>query len=69
MKSYTQYLAVRDEVAPLLKEFSQATYEASGGSYAYTAGYYESVICELLAEVSKAKRQSFMRQLKESIAK
>jgi hypothetical protein len=69
MKSYYQYLAVRDEVAPLLKEFSQATYEAGGGSYAYTAGYYESVICELLAEVSKAKRQAFMRQLKESIAK
>jgi hypothetical protein len=57
MKSYYQYLAVREEVAPLLKEFSQATYEAGGGSYAYTAGYYESVICELLAEVSKAKRQ------------
>ena len=69
MKSFYHYQAVRADAEPVLKEFSRATYEASGGTYAYTAGFYESAICELLAEVPKAKREAFIRRLKESISK
>jgi hypothetical protein len=70
MKSFYHYQAVRADAEPVLKEFSRATYEASGAlTYAYTAGYYESAICELLAELPKAKREAFIRRLKESIAK
>ena len=67
MKPYSHYQAVRAEVSPVLKAFADSTYnEDRGYSYAYLAGYYESMICELLAEVPKRKRQEVLNQLKEA---
>lgn len=67
MKPYSHYQDVRAEVSPVLKAFADSTYnEDRGYSYAYLAGYYESMICELLADVPKAKRQEVIRQLKDA---
>lgn len=67
MKPYSHYQDVRAEVSPVLKAFADSTYtEDRGYSYAYLAGYYESMICELLADVPKRRRQEIIRQLKDA---
>jgi hypothetical protein len=67
LKSYAKFIEMRNETTPLLKAFADITY-AETGSFSYAAGYYESLIGELLAEVPKATRARVIEQLKSKVA-
>lgn len=67
MKSFAQYSEMRNESAPIIKAFSDKLYNEKSG-YAYVAGYYESLIGELLTEVPKATRARILNELKEKVA-
>ena len=67
MKSFAQYSEMRNETAPVLKALADKMYSEKGG-YAYVAGYYESMISELLTEVPKAVRTRILNELKAKVA-
>ena len=54
-----------DEINKTLKEFSAEGERVY--SYAYTAGYYEGVLLDLLMQVTPEQRAAVLRQLNRSI--
>jgi len=55
----------REEIEATLKLFSDRTYR-EGGSYAYSSGYYESMIARLMLELPAQKQRELIAQISES---
>lgn len=54
----------REQARAELKNFTEATYPKYQ-SYAYAAGYLESLAAELIAELPKARQVQVIKQLRE----
>ena len=50
------------EIREAIKSFSDQSYEKYG-SYSYAAGYYESTIAQLVAELPAHKQREFLQNL------
>lgn len=57
---------MKSEILPTICEFQEASYEKYG-SYGYCAGYFGSVLADLLESVPKRKRAEIIRQFEISI--
>lgn len=53
----------RDEFSYEVKQLSKASH-ARYGSYAYSTGYYESMIADMLTDMPKARREHYIETLK-----
>ena len=53
------------EIREAVKSFSADSYEKYG-SYSYVAGYYESVIARLVADLPAHKQREFLQSLARS---
>lgn len=54
------------EILTPIRDFQEASYEKYG-SYGYCAGYFGSVLADLLESVSEKKRAEIIRQFEISI--
>ena len=52
----------RDEFSYTVKQLSKASH-ARYGSYAYSAGFYESMIADMLVDLPKARRDYYIKTL------
>lgn len=52
----------RDEFSYTVKQLSKASH-ARYGSYAYSTGFYESMIADMLVDLPKARREHYVKSL------
>lgn len=62
MRNIDQMLEQRKQTRETLRRFNEAAI-AVHGSYAYSAGYMESVLAEALSNLSKLDRESVLKDL------
>lgn len=55
----------QEQIRAELKNFAEASY-TKYQSYSYAAGYFESFVAELVADLPKAKQESVMAQIRRS---
>lgn len=53
---------VKADIVTVLKSFADRTYEQCG-SHSYAAGYYESMLASVLAEMPRNKQVECLKQL------
>ena len=66
-QTFDQYLAEFRETQQAVNSMTDATYKTYG-DYAYVAGYFGSVIADLVSQLPKAKRAEVREQLRRKAA-
>lgn len=62
-QTFDQYLEEFRETQQAVNALTEASYEAHDNSYAYVAGYYGSMVADLIAQLPRAKRAEYREQL------
>ncbi|CAB4130051.1 hypothetical protein UFOVP116_245 [uncultured Caudovirales phage] len=57
-----KFNATRDDFKHTVKKLTEASH-ARYGDYAYSAGFYESMIADMLVELPKARRDAYLEML------
>jgi hypothetical protein len=60
---FDEYLAECRETSQSINEMVQSSYELYG-NYAYSAGYLQSLLAEVIDQLPKAKREGLRNQLR-----
>ncbi len=62
-QTFTQYLDEFRETQQAVNAMTDASYKVHDNNYAYVAGYYGSLVADLIAQLPKAKRAEYREQL------